>query len=169
MKAGQFVSRKSLEERFWEKVNKNGPTPRPDLGPCWVWTAATNQRGYGQFVIAKGHQEAASRVALFLVDGVWPMCALHRCDNPPCVKNVDDTLGPSHLFGGTTLDNSNDKVAKNRQAKGVNHGLAKLTPELAEAIKLDRSNGMGQVALSIKYGVSRTSVRNVLSGKTWRS
>jgi hypothetical protein len=30
---------KTLEERFWEKVDKNGPVPahRPELGPCWVW------------------------------------------------------------------------------------------------------------------------------------
>ena|ERR1700694_1946906 len=28
--------------RFWLKVNQNGPVPehRPELGPCWVWTAA---------------------------------------------------------------------------------------------------------------------------------
>lgn len=38
--------------RFWAKVNKNGPIPpaRPDLGPCWLWTAATNgKQGYGIF------------------------------------------------------------------------------------------------------------------------
>src|SRR5687767_3489091 len=36
--------------RFWAKVNKNGPIPehRPDLGPCWLWTAALT-KGYGQF------------------------------------------------------------------------------------------------------------------------
>lgn len=38
--------------RFWVKVNKNGPVPahRPDLGPCWIWTASINKRNnYGQF------------------------------------------------------------------------------------------------------------------------
>ena len=36
----------TLEERFWRKVDKNGPIPehRPELGPCWVWTAGTNTR-----------------------------------------------------------------------------------------------------------------------------
>ena len=31
-----------VEERFWPKVDKNGPVPEPhpELGPCWVWTGA---------------------------------------------------------------------------------------------------------------------------------
>lgn len=39
------------EERFWAKVDKNGPpvTNRPDLGTCWVWTAATRSTGYAVF------------------------------------------------------------------------------------------------------------------------
>ena len=30
--------RGTLAERFWAKVNKDGPVPehRPDLGPCWI-------------------------------------------------------------------------------------------------------------------------------------
>jgi hypothetical protein len=37
-------------ERFWAKVDKNGPIPayRPDLGPCWLWTASKRADGYGQ-------------------------------------------------------------------------------------------------------------------------
>jgi hypothetical protein len=40
----------SLADRFWAKVNKNGPIPeyRPDLGPCWIWTASIGTGGYGQ-------------------------------------------------------------------------------------------------------------------------
>jgi len=41
----------TLEDRFWAKVDKNGPVPahRPELGPCWIWTAARFKRGYGKF------------------------------------------------------------------------------------------------------------------------
>lgn len=41
------------ESRFWDKVDVNGPVPahRPGLGPCWIWTGATNSRGYGRFSI----------------------------------------------------------------------------------------------------------------------
>ncbi len=36
-------------ERLWEKVNKNGPLPpdKPELGPCWLWEGAPNNKGYG--------------------------------------------------------------------------------------------------------------------------
>lgn len=37
-------------DRFWQKVNKDGPIPeyRPDLGPCWLWMAGRTN-GYGVF------------------------------------------------------------------------------------------------------------------------
>ena len=48
----------SAEERFWAKVNKNGPVPEknPELGPCWLYTGTIKKsghhRGYGQFSYA---------------------------------------------------------------------------------------------------------------------
>lgn len=40
----------SPEQRFWPKVNKEGPAPEynPALGPCWIWQAALTD-GYGSF------------------------------------------------------------------------------------------------------------------------
>src|SRR4051812_27991288 len=34
------VRSRSLADRFWSKVNKDGPVVRSDLGPCWIWTGA---------------------------------------------------------------------------------------------------------------------------------
>lgn len=44
------------EERFWEKVDKNGPAPEgfPELGPCWLWTAALRE-GYAAFSVKHRH------------------------------------------------------------------------------------------------------------------
>ncbi|KKK62121.1 hypothetical protein LCGC14_3007490 [marine sediment metagenome] len=41
----------SIPERFWSKVNKQGPIPEyaPHLGSCWLWTAGCNDSGYGLF------------------------------------------------------------------------------------------------------------------------
>lgn len=38
-------------ERFWMKVDFNGPVPvhRPELGPCWLWKGSTATYGYGTF------------------------------------------------------------------------------------------------------------------------
>jgi hypothetical protein len=44
-------SKQHPEEKFWKKVNKNGPVAkcRPDLGQCWLWTGALSSGGYGNF------------------------------------------------------------------------------------------------------------------------
>lgn len=98
----------SVETRFWTKVDKNGPTIRSELGPCWVWTASTMPSGYGQFGMAY-NVLAAHRVAWTLVNGPIPdgQFVLHRCDNRPCVN-------PSHLFLGSKRDNTQDMVRKGR-------------------------------------------------------
>lgn len=106
-----------LTERFWEKVNKDGPIPahRPDLGQCWLFTGTTNKQGYGE--IRRGGKNGgalllATHVGYELqvgpIEGLW---ALHYCDNPPCVRG-------SHLFLGTHQDNMRDMVQKGRQNNG---------------------------------------------------
>lgn len=59
-----------LLARFWAKVNKNGPIPthRPDLGPCWLWTATITGGGYGMFCIGRT-MRPAHRVAWEITNG----------------------------------------------------------------------------------------------------
>lgn len=97
----------TFAERFWEKVEV-GPALRPELGPCWVWAGSATQQGYGHIKMGSASPRLTHRVALFLVFGTTPdRLALHRCDNPPCVR-------PSHLFEGSHLDNAADMTAKGR-------------------------------------------------------
>lgn len=114
-------------ERFWSKVNKNGPLPDQSnphykgLDNCWDWTTGFFISGYGQFSI-KRHPHRAHRVAYWLEHGELPSKGLvcHRCDRASCCN-------PSHLFNGTWKDNSDDICKKGRRnpAKGENCGYAK--------------------------------------------
>ena len=108
------LRRRPLGERFWEKVDKNGPI-HPVLGTrCWLWTANINPvTGYGQFSLTHSTGTRVHRLAWELTNGpiTGGLCVLHSCDNKPCVN-------PGHLFLGTKLDNTQDMIAKGR--RGVN-------------------------------------------------
>ena len=75
-----------LPARFWAKV-KLGPVPahRPDLGPCWEWTAGRYGNGYSKFWW-QGREHPAHRVAYqTLVGPIAPglesdhLCRVHVC------------------------------------------------------------------------------------------
>lgn len=103
-----------LADRFWSKVDKNGPV-HPVLGtPCWLWTSNTHHNGYGQIALsrdgrAKQRWVWAHRVAWELIHGPIPegQRVLHRCDTPLCVNEA-------HLFLGTQQENIADSVEKGR-------------------------------------------------------
>lgn len=99
--------RASLEDRFWEKVDRSGGVPetRPELGACWVWTGSTT-RGYGTIYsggqTTAGHNRPilAHRLMYELVVGPIPegLTIDHLCRTPVCVN-------PGHLEAVTMAEN----------------------------------------------------------------
>jgi len=122
-------------DRFWAKVNKNGPIPShvPELGQCWLWTGYLDIDGYGRIVIAgaNGPEIRAHACALLIENGVRPkLQVLHKCDNPSCVRY-------DHLFEGTQKQNIADMLSKKRiDRKGVKGHNAKLNDEKIRTIRL---------------------------------
>ena len=99
------MTRPTTAERFFAKVDFSGPVPdyAPELGPCWLWTAATNSKGYGWFRI-DGKATRAHRYAYEVCIGPIPedlqidhLCRIHPCVNPAHLEAV--TMQENQLRG----------------------------------------------------------------------
>lgn len=91
----KLKTRKTALERFWEKVNRAGPTSldRPDLGACWIWTAFTHD-GYGRFWFEgrnwPAHRWLYESMHGPIADGYEPdhLCRNRACINPQHIEVV---------------------------------------------------------------------------------
>lgn len=162
----------SFEQRFWEKVSKNGPIHPVLKTRCWVWTASTNGFGYG--LIQRGARgegnERAHRASWQLHCGAIPdgLCVLHRCDNPPCVN-------PQHLFLGTKLVNNHDMMAKGRYRpdsslpRGEAHHYSKLTADSVREGRLLFHSGVASIQeLADKNDVAPATMYAAIYRVTWQ-
>jgi hypothetical protein len=129
---GRFISACSIHERFWAKVDKNGPIPadRPDLGPCWIWTGSIRRGpngGYGRFrmdpnTLVHAHCFSYEEARGPIPNGLVPdhLCRVRRCVNDShleLVTNKENVLRGSgitavqarktHCFRGHPLSGTN--------------------------------------------------------------
>ena len=165
----------TFKERFWKKVDKSGGDDA-----CWNWTRSLDGCGYGNISSGCGKNYRAHRASWFMVYGEIPLGKIicHRCDNPRCV-NVN------HLFLGTDAINVHDRGIKRRTSRGTYHsqflpsekmarngkqnGRAILNPDQVAYIRENaKPYKMTRRLLAKRFGVSRTTIDYVLSGKSWR-
>lgn len=131
---------------------------------CRIWLRAVDIDGYGR--VGSGYGLARSvlthRVAYESYVGPIPdgMCVCHHCDNPPCIE-------PSHLFLGTPKDNTDDMVAKNRQAKGVDVGRSKLSEEEVLNIVEYLRGGDSLRDTASRFGVDHSTIFKINKGDLW--
>lgn len=127
-----------------------------------------NQAHERAMVRWQGKQISMHRLAYCFTRGIEPdmltgTVIRHTCDNPRCIN-------PKHLLLGTHQDNMDDKVKRNRQAKGGGHGLVKLTSEDVLQIRklyLKGSSTNGVVALGKQFNVSKSTIHTIVARKTW--
>lgn len=171
MPKGFYTRRpRPTEPRFWDKVDKNGPIHPydPELGNCWIWTAARNEEGkYGVFYL-NGRLVTAHRAAYQMATGetlTSEDLVCHSCDNPPCVRS-------DHLHKGDLLSNVQETISRGRNRwgahPGAENGRAKLSVEQVSAIReqYDRG-GISQSYLAKAFGVEQTTISSIIRRKLW--
>jgi hypothetical protein len=128
---------------------------------CWIWVAATTADGYGSMSRSPGGpRRLAHRQSYAWKFGAIPpgMVVCHRCDVRCCVN-------PDHLFLGSSAENTADKVAKRRQARGSRFAHSRLDESKVEAI-LKSSEPC--FVLASRYGVTDSAISQVRLGNTWK-
>lgn len=158
-------------EKFWAKIDKS-----PGYGPngdCWIWTGAISSGRYGRFSYRDENKKStgasAHRFAYCLDKNISvkdlssDLLVCHTCDNPPCVN-------PAHLFLGTSQDNADDKMSKNRQIKGSKHGNSKINENTVRIIKMLSVSGIWtyEELGIICGGLNKSNIMRILRGDSWK-
>jgi hypothetical protein len=153
------LKRKTVAERFHEKVTRLGPDD------CWPWKASAYKSGHGEFFVSPERGKVpAHTFARELATGI-PCPAgregCHRCDNPPCCN-------PAHVYYGTRQENVDDMWARGRSSHGSAHPMAKVTEPQVLAIRERFAAGEFETNLAREYGLSDSTVSNIVNGRIWK-
>ncbi len=140
------------------------------VGDCWLWTK-NKSHGYGYVKLGKKcvllHRHVYTLAYGDIPKG-YIIC--HKCNNRSCVN-------PEHLYAGTYKDNYDDMVRA-----GNAHDISNIRPtprrgKLASMAILDETQvleifrriqkGESFRSLAIEFGVGKTTISNIGSGRNW--
>jgi hypothetical protein len=125
----------------------------------WRLRQNTGPKAYGN-ISWRGRKKKAHRAAWEEANGPIPsgkkVC--HHCDVRLCINAL-------HLFLGTSKNNSEDMVAKDRHARGERSANAKLTDEKIRAIRADTRP---QVVIAKEHDIGRPNVSMIKAGLIWK-
>lgn len=144
--------------------NCNGPSVKPivyeiDENGCWnCFSHTIDKDGYPR-IRRKMKNWAMHRYIYTLEKGEIKkdMVIRHTCDNTFCIN-------PDHLIVGTVLDNTRDKIERNRHCYGEFQGSSKLTNKQVIKIKQDERH-IKEIAND--YGVTMGTIWKIKTGYSW--
>ena len=159
---------KTLEERFWSNVRKDGPIQPhcPELGPCWRYVGKRHWEGYGYIAEKQGGKKylLVHRVSWVIHNGPIPdgLFVLHKCDNGECSR-------PDHLFLGTQAENNRDRKKKGRNGdiRGARGPNVKLTERQVLEIRSMRARSVTISTVAKHFNICISTVKRIMNGRIW--
>jgi hypothetical protein len=137
--------------------------PGSMITPCWLWTAAKNDKGYG-IVKREGTCWRVSRLAYKVFVGPFDeaLNILHKCDTPSC-------FNPEHLYPGTQQDNAEDRYRRSRDPSRIGADNSRAILNESKVLEIARllQEGYPQAYIAEQFRVSPSCISNISTGKTW--
>src|ERR1700733_3505618 len=146
-----------IREYFWSLVDKNAPLPDPATGvksKCWLWLGSVTDQGYGRFK-AGGKIHMISRFAWREKGRPDPgaLTVSTRCRNKLCVRHLH-LKSRAEIMASVTC----------RWASGEDSYLARVTSKQVLLMrKLYAKGNVTQTALAERFGISTSTVKNILA------
>lgn len=156
-------------ESLWSRIDKRGPDE------CWLWQRST-LKGSGRVNFFR-KDYLVHRIVLALKTGTDSgLLAMHLCDNPLCCN-------PNHLSWGTPAQNTADRDAKGRTARGEKsgskthpektrkgscHHKAKLNESIVREIRSLLDQGENPNEIAHRFGVTHGTIWFIAKRMTWR-
>jgi len=175
---GTLHKEEPIGQKFWAKIDRNGPIVSYVGTPCWIWQGARDTHGYGQLRINRA-LTLVHRFSYELHYGpiLENMAVCHSCDTRLCIN-------PAHLWLGTKGDNVRDMEKKGRayhprgensgarkkpetRARGERQGSAKLTNKSVIEIRESHPK-ITYNQLAGQYHVSRTTIVRIVKRESWK-
>lgn len=132
-------------------------------GACWIWTGAIGDDGYGRFwmhddatgedKMLRPHRYALLRVLDLDPAEVAHLHALHRCDNPLCVRATAG--GDTHIVLGDHGENMAERFERGRS----NFQATRYDPQ-ARATRA--ANARALRAWTVEHGYSQAKVDELM-------
>lgn len=132
---------------------------------CLIWPFYRDAEGRGTVYFSGGGRSLASRYVCSLEHGSPPTDkheAAHSCGNGHggCVNR-------KHLRWATPKENAYDKILHGTKLAREKHNMAKINSEIANAIRTLKGK-LSQKDIGNLFGISRSAVGKINSGKTWK-
>jgi len=136
-----------------------------DENGCWICTShspLTHDQRTGYYCCkVDGKTIRMHRQMYLMVKGPIPEgnVVRHTCDNSRCIN-------PAHLKVGSHADNVQDRVDRDRSAKGEQNGRSKLTEADVKNIRAD--NTTPNVTMARIYHVDPKAIYDIRHRNTWK-